>query len=646
MIENNVTHYASAGLGARKESYRMRLRISLESKICILIISLLIALLFMVGYTQMSRHKSNLMLEKIEEYQGMSSMLALSCMPWNGKVDVSQYHEYTTRFMESDPDISYVIISDSKGKVLFTSTRENTIRRRGGLVGSHIDKVLALARWASDKNKEDCTMFRVPAMVGPGERGTITVGFVSHSIDDAMAVMRSDLVFTFGLILIIGLLAALAIAKAVTKPIKQLVSASHQVASGDLDVRMPEVPRDEIGELVGTFNTMVASLKINHDKLIERANTDSLTGLHNHQYFQERLRSELRRAERYGRPLSVMMLDIDDFKVLNDTHGHPIGDSVLQEVAQILTDGARKDIDVVCRYGGEEFSIILPETNSSDAASVAERIRENMAEHEFTGKDGASISSTVSIGVAEYPVHSSEREGLIMAADLALYQSKSMGKNRVTIFRNDTHADRERDPYRLYLLVNATDIDTVEAMAAAVDAKGQRSPETSRTVVEHAVELAKELGMSESEQRDVRVASLLRDIGKLGVASNLLTKPEPLTGEELDIIRSHPMLGYSVIQKSSHLKSMLPGILYHHERWDGTGYPKGLRGEEIPLIARIIAVIDAYHAMTITRSHSTPKSSEEALAELRRAAGMQFDPNIVEMFARIIAREQGQQKAA
>lgn len=624
----------------------MRLRISLESKICILICSLLFALLIMVGYTQMSRHKANLMMQKMGEYQGMSSMLALACVSDNNGVDLARYHEYTTRFMEADPDISYVIISDSEGRVLFSNTRKNAYQRSDGFVGRHIDKVLALVRWASDRNKEKCTMFRMPATVRQGEKGTVTVGFVSHSIDEAMSVMRSDLMVTFGFTLVIGLLAALAIAKAVTRPIRQLVTAAHTVAAGDLDVRIPDIPHDEVGELMQTFNGMVASLKVSHDKLIERANTDSLTGLHNHQYFQERLRSELKRAERYGRPLSVIMLDIDDFKVLNDTHGHPIGDSVLQEVARILTEGARSDIDVVCRYGGEEFAIILPETNSVDAAAVAERIRKSMAEHDFAGKDGASISSTVSMGVAEYPVHSSEREGLIMAADLALYQSKSMGKNRVTIFRNDTHAEKDRDPYRLYLLVNATDMDTVEAMAAAVDAKGQRVTDNAHTVVNHAVELAKRLGMSESEQRDVRVASLLRDIGKLGVAANLLTKPEPLTGEELNIIKSHPMLGYSVIQKSSHLKSMLPGILHHHERWDGTGYPKGLKGEEIPLIARIIAVIDAYHAMTIKRSHSSPKSSEEALAELRKGSGAQFDPRIVELFADILQSEDAQRKAA
>jgi diguanylate cyclase (GGDEF)-like protein len=624
----------------------MKFHLSLESKICILIGVLLFALLFAVGYTQMSRHGSNLMFEKIEEYQGMSSMLALMCANWNGRIDLSQYHEFTTRFMESDPDISYVIISDSKGKVLFANTRKGNVARHGGFAGNQISKVLKLVRWTAPARDQECTMFRVPATVRPGERGTITVGFVSRSINESMRAMRSDLVYTFVFALLLGLLGALLIAKAVTMPMRQLISAARQVASGNLDISVPKVSKDEIGELVDTFNSMVAALKVNRDGLIKRANTDSLTGLHNHQYFQERLRSELKRAERYGRPLSVMMLDIDDFKVLNDTHGHPAGDLVLQAVAEILVAGARAEIDVVCRYGGEEFAIILPETSSADAAAVADRIRENIAEHDFTGKDGIGVSSTVSIGVAEYPTNSSEREGLISSADLALYQSKSMGKNRVTMFRNDTHGDQDRDPYRLYLLVNATDIDTVEAMAAAVDAKGQRSSEASQAAVAHAVELAKELGMTDSEQRDVRVASLLRDIGKLGVATTLLTKSGPLTDEELEVIRSHPMLGHSAVQKSSHLRSMLPGILYHHERWDGAGYPKGLKGEEIPLIARIVAVIDAYHAMTTERPHSSPKSVEDAKVELRRGAGAQFDPNIVEMFICMLERENAHDEAA
>lgn len=624
----------------------MKARISLESKICILVGGLLFALLFAVGYLQMNRYRSDLMTEKMGEYQGLSSMLALTYAPLNGKTDLSQYHEFTTRFMGTDPDISYVVISDSKGKVLFANTRNLGPKQHRAFVGKQVHKVVSLVRRLYTPDEEKSAMYRMPAMVRPGERGTITVGFVSHSVDASTEAMQAGLLYTFALALLVGIIGAILISKAVILPLKQLVTAACDVASGNLDVSVPKTSEDEIGDLVDSFNSMVVSVKIGRDKLIERANTDSLTSLHNHRYFQERLRSELKRADRYNRPLSVIMLDIDDFKILNDTHGHPVGDAVLQEVAEIMRQGARGDIDIVCRYGGDEFSIILPETDSVCAAPVAERIRENVANHVLTGKNGADVSATISIGVAEYPVHSSEREGLIMAADLALYQSKSLGKNRMTVFSNDTRIDRDRDPYRLYLLVNATDMGTLEAMAAAVDAKGQRSPEYSRAVMDHAVAVAQGLGMPESEQRDVRIASLLRDIGKLGVAATVLNKSEPLTEEELEMVKSHPTLGYSVVQKSPHLKSMLPGILYHHERWDGKGYPKGLKGEEIPLIARIIAVIDAYHAMMTKRPHCNPRSVEDARTELRRGSGAQFDPNIVEIFIGILEHEDAQQKAA
>ena len=163
---------------------------------------------------------------------------------------------------------------------------------------------------------------------------------------------------------------------------------------------------------------------------------------------------------------------------------------------------------------------------------------------------------------------------------------------------------------------------------------------------DYAVALAKKLGMPEAEQRDVRIASLLRDIGKLGIAASVLNKQGPLSDEERSIIQSHTTLGYSVVQKSPHLKSMLPGILYHHERWDGTGYPKGLKGEATPLVARIIAVVDAYHAMLSDRPYSQGKSVSDAAEELRRESGKQFDPKIVECFLEVLSEESSSRAAA
>ena len=618
-------------------------RASLESRIFVLIVGLLFLLLSAVGCLQIAGQRANLADDKMSEYQGMSSMLALTYTPLARENNLSLYHEFTTRFMKADPDIAYVTISDSKGRALFAHAQNARSRESRSFVGG---RTTDFSDQLTVQDKKGCSTFSVPAMVKPGERGVITVGFRPRSMNSALESMRAGLLSMFALTLLVGLLGAILVAKAVTSPLRRLTKAAHSVAAGDLDVSVPISSNDEVGELAETFNRMVVALKESRDKLIERANTDSLTGLGNHRYFQESLRAEIKRAERYSRSLSVLMLDIDDFKALNDTHGHLVGDAVLQSLAHALVDCTRTEVDQVARYGGEEFGIILPETNAADALVVAERMRRSVEEQIFAGKDGEQIRMTISAGVAQYPVHSAEPEGLIMAADLALYQSKSMGKNRCTVFSTDTREHRNRDPYKLYLLLNATDAGTIEAIAAAVDAKGQRSPAFSKAIVNHAVAVAQELGLSEEEQNDVRIASLLHDIGKLGISDAILNKKGPLTDDEREMMKSHPALGYAIVRKSPHLKSMVPGILYHHERWDGAGYPEGLKGEGIPLIARIIAVVDAYHAMITKRSHTQSLTPDEAKAELRRGSGAQFDPRIVDVFLHILEREDSADQAA
>lgn len=624
---------------------RMKLHGSLESRICILTTGLLFALLLAVGHVEMSGQKAALVEERADRYETLSKVLALSYAPLGDKNDTALYREFTSRIMHADRDITYVIISDSKRSTLFALNRDEAASEKRRHKLPDAGQVLASVRRIARLDSPEFSTVHVPARITPDEMGTITVGFASGSIDAAIEDSQNRLLAAFAAALLIGLLGALSLARAITRPLRDLILAAGKVETGDLDVSIPIRSRDELGTLASGFNRMVVALRESRDRLVQRANTDSLTGLHNHRHFQERLATELSRAERFDRPLSVVMLDIDNFKALNDTHGHPIGDLVLKEVAKLLTSEVR-DIDVVARYGGEEFALILPETSVTEARMAAERVRLAVQRHCFVGRDGQSIPVTISLGTAQYPIHSTEREGLIMAADLAMYQAKSMGRNRSVAFSSELREDKSTDPYKLYLLLHATDMSTIEAMAAAVDAKGQRYPGFSRDVMKHAVALARELGMGEEEQNDVRIASLLHDIGKLGMPDSVLNKNGIYTDEERRLIRGHPAMGYAIVQKSPHLRSMLPGILYHHEWWDGGGYPNCLKGQEIPVIARIIAIVDAYHAMMTSRPHASTMTASEARDELRRCAGTQFDPKMVKVFLGMLDREEPQAEAA
>ena len=620
----------------------MRIANSLEWRLCLLVTGLVFLLLFTAGYTQMSWQQAALIEEKMDRYESLSNVAALTFNP-RFRDDDSPYQEFTNRLIRADRDISYVVIADSKGRVLSAETRELAHRR--SFPDGEAGLVALLSRLDSSGDRGS-KRISIPVTLRSGERGRVVLGFASQSVLAALQNMQIRLLCTLALLFLLGLLGAISLARTVTSPLRRLITAARCVQAGDLDINVAVSSNTEIGELADTFNRMVATLKESRDKLIERANADSLTGLYNHRYFQERLKSELKRAERYGRPLSVIMVDIDHFKILNSAYGHPVGDLVLREMADIMSGEVRRDIDVLARYGGEEFALILPEAESQDAMACAQRLRLSVQRHCFVNNGGDTIPVTVSLGIAQYPIHSTEREGLIMAADMAMYQSKFLGRNRTTVFNNDTSAEKGCDPYRLYLLLHASDMSTIEAMAAAIDAKGHRYPGFSRDVTDHSVALAQELGWSEKERDDVRIASLLHDIGKLGISEAILNKRESLTDEERDIIRSHPMLGYAVVEQSPHLASMLPGILNHHEWWDGNGYPNRLKGEDIPMIARIIAVVDAYHAMMTERPHCGARVPEDAKAELKRCAGTQFDPAVVDAFLRVLEREEAQAQAA
>jgi len=364
----------------------------------------------------------------------------------------------------------------------------------------------------------------------------------------------------------------------------------------------------------------------------ERAHTDELTGLFNHRYFHERLDEEISRCSRFGEIFSLLFLDIDLFKPYNDIYGHLAGDDMLKQIGQYIKSSIRI-IDMAFRYGGDEFTIILPQASIEDAQKVAERIRKRIE----VEMDSEGAPLTCSLGIASWPTDGVMREEIIQAADAPLYYAKQMGRNRVCFASevgntelSTKGANTEREPGIL---------STIYALAATVDAKDHYTYGHSKKVSKYATDIGEALGYSQERIAILRAAALLHDIGKIGVSDRVLTKSGPLSDEDWEPIRSHPKLGVAILKHVESLSGCLAAIQYHHERYDGGGYPAGMKGDNIPLDARIMAVADSYDAMTSLRPYRHGKfTHEQALEELKRCAGTQFDPRIIEVFVSLSER--------
>src|SRR5437016_1255373 len=358
--------------------------------------------------------------------------------------------------------------------------------------------------------------------------------------------------------------------------------------------------------------------------------TDPLTGLGNHRNFHERLARELEDALRYERPLALCLVDVDDFKRINDRFGHPAGDRVLSQVATRL-----RQTGEAFRLGGDEFALLLPGYDESAglaaAASVVDRIGSLNLDH--VGP------VTVSAGVATSPQHAAERDELIRLADSALYWAKEYGKNRVRAYRPDVIELAE-----LKRLASGPDraarFRAAASLARAVDARDVYTGSHSQRVAELAARTARRLGLPDEEVELTRLAASLHDLGKLAIPEEILRKPGPLTEPERIVLERHPQIGFRMLE-SLEVDPVADWVLHHHERWDGSGYPDGLPGEEIPLGARIIFVADAYDAMTSERVYRRRVAPEEAIAELDRCAGTQFDPQVVAALAEELALDAG-----
>jgi diguanylate cyclase (GGDEF)-like protein/putative nucleotidyltransferase with HDIG domain len=365
-------------------------------------------------------------------------------------------------------------------------------------------------------------------------------------------------------------------------------------------------------------------------RLEQKSRIDELTGLFNRRHFEERLKEELARHSRYADVFSVFMIDLDNFKAYNDVYGHPAGDILLGHIGRIIK-GSVRNVDQAFRYGGDEFVVILPQTARDAAYVVAERVLRQIAEE----MEKRAIAVTASIGLASYPADGMLSGELVDMADTALYHAKRTGGNR--IFLSSKILPKLPDAGGIPGIgASPSSLSEVYDIASAVEAKDPYTYGHSKKVNIYAVALAEKIGLSPDEVSVLSAAALLHDIGKVGIPDRVLNKKGKLTKEDWEAIKAHPKLGANIIGNIPKLTAAVNSILYHHERWDGSGYPEGLKGPEIPIEARILAIADSFEAMTSARPYRPALSLEEVITELRQGAGLQFDPELVQAFIDII----------
>ena len=414
----------------------------------------------------------------------------------------------------------------------------------------------------------------------------------------------------------------------------RLVDAAERIAAGNYTIEVPTGGGGLDGRLAAAINGISASLADTYD----RATVDRLTSVANRQALLAALFAEVERASRYERPLCVAFVDIDHFKTVNDTYGHAAGDVVLRGVAQTIAENLRTS-DLIGRYGGEEFMLILTETNVEEGAALSEKLRVLVERMKFSIEGNPALSVTISIGIVGGSGQQLRMENLVRDADAAMYSAKSLGRNQTYIFEEpDEDARVPRAPISDIGRARAMEIgrrardaatDTLTAFIAPLPHyRGQPSALIASIVVQ----MATQLELPDAEIDRIRVAALLHDVGKIAVPEEILDKPAPLTSAEWRTVVQHPRIGQVILEHAAALRDAVPIILHHHERFAGHGYPYGLRANEIPLGARIVAIADAYDAMTHDRPYKRAISHDAAITELKQHAGTQFDPELVALF--------------
>ncbi|QDP41340.1 bifunctional diguanylate cyclase/phosphohydrolase [Radiobacillus deserti] len=365
-----------------------------------------------------------------------------------------------------------------------------------------------------------------------------------------------------------------------------------------------------------------------YQDVARKANIDQLTGLYNHGYTKELLDKLFKEAKENHKPLSIAFVDIDDFKKYNDENGHLKGDKLLEEFGKQIGNAAKDTAYSIGRFSGEEFVFILPDTSSQDASSFVDRLRKTVNDTYYDGVERLPYGClSFSAGIAPLQSETVTPSELLSKAGQAMKYAKMQGKNNTHIYGTEIEEDRLSAP-----------IDEMEQQLNILLAKDIYTYRHSKRVYKYAVEFSQVIGLKEQERKQLILGALIHDIGKVEVPREIINKKGKLDNYEWEIVKKHVTWGHDIVSKNKKFESLAPLVELHHERFDGKGYPYGLSGEAIPRLARILCVIDSFDAMTTERPYQRTKTFPEAIHELQKCAGTQFDPDIVDSFIRYIHR--------
>ena len=379
--------------------------------------------------------------------------------------------------------------------------------------------------------------------------------------------------------------------------------------------------------LYATFRSAQGRITRQAVALLDAATRDPLTGSLNHGALVDALAEVIERARIDGQAIGVALVDIDGFRLLTETHGHDAGDRALLVVAETLESELSPTM-TAGRYGPDEFLLIAPAGEVAELRPILERLRAGLADRSLQFDASERLPLTVSAGICLYPEHADSVTGLLTTAAVTLQEARTSGGDSVRFAGRETETSGERQTF-----------DVFQGLILAVDTKDRYTKRHSEDVARYAVFLGRRLGLDEATLQILRVTGLLHDVGKIGIPDHVLRKPGALTDEEYRIVKQHVALGDAIVRDLPDIDQIRAGVRHHHERWDGAGYLHGLAGDEIPLVARILAVGDAFSAMTTTRPYRKALDVGVALRRLEDAAGTQLDEDLVVLFVAGIEAE-------